>query len=209
MQQRKIGIMGGSFDPVHYGHLVLAEEVRCRFALDKILFIPNGIAPHKQGRVTDSESRYEMTVLATKDNEFFEVSRFEIDRPRISYTVETLEWLRSTYGDDVELFFITGADTLLDLESWWQFERVLSLSHFVGATRPGYPTDHLEIKAEQLRSRYQATIELITIPGLAISSTEIRDRVSQGRNIRYLVPKPVQSFIEERRLYGKNHCESE
>ena len=135
MNQHRIGIMGGSFDPIHYGHLVLAEEVRSQFELEKILFIPNGIAPHKRGRLTDSEDRLQMTQLATADNAYFEVSRFEIDREEVSYTVDTLRYLKKTMGEDIDLYFITGADALLDLNLWKSFEEVLKLCTFVGATR--------------------------------------------------------------------------
>lgn len=207
MNQHRIGIMGGSFDPIHYGHLVLAEEVRSQFELEKILFIPNGIAPHKRGRLTDSEDRLQMTQLATADNVHFEVSRFEIDREEVSYTVDTLRYLKQTMGEDIDLYFITGADALLDLNLWKSFEEVLKLCTFVGATRPGYMTEDLAEQAQYLRDTYDAKIELLEIPGLAISSTEVRNRVQSGKSIRYLVPKLVQSYIEERGLYVENDPE--
>lgn len=201
---KKIGIMGGSFDPVHYGHLVLAEEARQHFGLDRVIFIPVGKAPHKAAaKMIDPEIRYHMVKLAIADNPFFEVSRMEIDSVEISYTFHTLERMKKLYGDDCQLFFITGADTLLDLENWYEVEKVLNLCTFVGATRPGYVEEALIQMADRLKSKYKANIELIAIPGLSISSTEIRDRIIKGVTVKYLLPDAVERYILQEGIYGK------
>ena len=203
-RRKKIGIMGGSFDPVHYGHLVLAEEVRQHFNLDRVIFIPVGKAPHKAHyKMEEAEVRYEMVELAIADNHYFEVSRMEIDSEETSYTVHTLEKMKQIYGDSSELYFITGADTLLDLDNWYEVDSVLKLCTFVGATRPGYVSEILIEKAKSLRDRYKAEIELIAIPGLAISSTEIRDRLNKGVTVKYLVPDSVERYIIREGIYGK------
>lgn len=199
----RIGIMGGTFDPVHYGHLVLAEEARNKLKLDQVIFIPNGKAPHKdKEHILSPEVRYHMVSLAVADNEHFQVSRLEIDSETTSYTIHTLRKLRAHYGDQASLFFITGADTLLDLHNWFAFEEVLKLCTFVGATRPGYVSEAMLSEAHRLRENFNAQIELIAIPGLSISSTEIRERVKAGETIRYLVPDAVLKYIESEGIYG-------
>lgn len=199
----RIGIMGGTFDPVHYGHLVLAEEARNKLKLDQVIFIPNGKAPHKdKEHILSPEVRYHMVSLAVADNEHFQVSRLEIDSETTSYTIHTLRKLRAHYGDQASLFFITGADTLLDLHNWFAFEEVLKLCTFVGATRPGYVSEAMLSEAHRLRETFNAQIELIAIPGLSISSTEIRERVKAGETIRYLVPDAVLNYIESEGIYG-------
>lgn len=199
----RIGIMGGTFDPVHYGHLVLAEEARNKLKLDQVIFIPNGKAPHKdKEHILSPEVRYHMVSLAVADNEHFQVSRLEIDSETTSYTIHTLRKLRAHYGDQASLFFITGADTLLDLHNWFAFEEVLKLCTFVGATRPGYVSEAMLSEAHRLRETFNAQIELIAIPGLSISSTEIRERVKAGETIRYLVPDAVLKYIESEGIYG-------
>lgn len=202
-QGKKIGIMGGTFDPVHYGHLVLAEEARNRLDLDEVIFIPVGRAPHKiNEQVTDPETRFKMVELAISDNPHFKASKMEIEKSQTSYTVHTLRHFKELEGTHAELYFITGADTLLDLHNWYAFEEVLSLCTFVGATRPGYVSEALLQEAKRLRETYQASIELIAIPGLSISSTEIRERVASHVTIRYLVPDRVLDFIMREKVYG-------
>lgn len=200
--KRRVGIMGGTFDPIHYGHLVLAEEVREVLGLTEVIFIPAGQPPHKQKEpVTGSELRLKMVLAATKDNPSFSVSRMEIDEVGKSYTVKTLKKLKEALGEETEIFFITGADTLLDLKNWYASDEVLSLCTFVGATRPGYLPDLITAEAERLMREKAAKIELIPIPGLAISSTEIRQRVKMQRTIKYLVPEGVEDIIREASLY--------
>lgn len=200
--KRRVGIMGGTFDPIHYGHLVLAEEVKEVLGLTEVIFIPAGQPPHKQnGPVTSAQLRLEMVIAATKGNPSFSVSRMEIDETGKSYTVKTLKKLKATLEPETELFFITGADTLLDLKNWYAADEVLGLCTFVGATRPGYLPDLIVAEAQRLMTQKAARIELIPIPGLAISSTEIRQRVSQKRTIKYLVPEGVEAIIREAGLY--------
>lgn len=202
---QKIGIMGGSFDPIHYGHLVLAEEVREHFNLDRVIFIPVGKAPHKSSmKMVDPEVRLHMVALAILDNPYFQVSRVEIDSGETSYTLHTLERLKQLYGEDSKLYFITGADTLLDLENWYGVDKVLKLCTFVGATRPGYVEDALIEMAARLKTKFHADIELIAIPGLSISSTEIRERILKGVTVKYLLPDSVERYILQEGIYEKD-----
>jgi nicotinate-nucleotide adenylyltransferase len=186
----RLGLMGGTFDPIHHGHLVAAEEARYAFRLERVLFVPAGRPWQKERHVAPAEERFAMTVLATQDNPAFEVSRLEIDRDGPTYTVDTLRELRAARPDD-ELFFITGADAVREILSWKDPHDGLELATFVAVTRPGYPL-------EKLPSR---EIEVLEIPALAISSTDIRARVKEGRPIRYLVPDAVAAHITMHHLY--------
>lgn len=190
--RRRIGIMGGTFDPIHNGHLVCAEEARCQFELDEVIFVPAGDPWQKPG-VSSAEDRYLMTVLATASHENFSVSRIEIDRKGPSYTLDTLKVFRSFYGD-VELFFITGADAVAEILSWKDPEAVLNEAHFIAATRPGYDVRNLGPLREK--------VSMMPIPALAISSSDIRARVASGRPVRYLMPREVDQFITTRGLYS-------
>jgi nicotinate-nucleotide adenylyltransferase len=196
----KIGIMGGTFDPIHYGHLLAAEECRRDLALDRIVFVPTGMPPHKRNRsITPSEDRYAMTLLATAGVREFFVSRTEIDRGRPSHTVDTLkEFLgEDTEPDPPELFFITGLDALLGIDTWKDYMRLPSLCTLVTATRPGYSVAGLDALPDVVRG----ALRVVEIPQFAISSTEIRARVREGRSIRFLVPHLVESYIESCGLY--------
>jgi nicotinate-nucleotide adenylyltransferase len=196
----RLGIMGGTFDPIHLGHLVTAEEARVQYALDSVLFVPTGVPALKTHRaVSPAEDRYLMVALATAGNPAFDVSRIEIDRPGVTYTVDTLLQLRQIYGADVELFFITGADALSEMASWKDIDRVAKLATFIGATRPGYDVE----AAAEVREVMAAgiDIDLLDVPELAISSTDIRKRVAQGRALNYLTPEHVTAFIRKRGLY--------
>jgi nicotinate-nucleotide adenylyltransferase len=194
MTGRRIGIMGGTFDPVHHGHLVAASEVQARFDLDEVVFVPTGSPWQKSDRtVSAAEDRYLMTVIATASNPRFSVSRVDIERGGTTYTVDTLRDLRSTYPD-AELFFITGADALDQILSWRRAEELFSLAHFVGVTRPGY-----HLADEHLPS---GSVSLIDVPAMAISSTACRDRVAAGLPVWYLVPDGVVQYISKRDLYG-------
>ena len=190
--------MGGTFDPVHHGHLVTAEEAFWQFRLDEVLFVPTGqpwMKDHPD--VSPAEDRYLMTVIATSPNPHFRVSRLEIDRPGPTYAVDTLRSLREEYGADTELFFITGADAIVEIFQWKDPEEVLSLAHFIAATRPGYDISVFEAEA----STRHPKVTVMTIPALAISSTDIRSRVEAGRRIRYLVPEGVRAYIDRGGLY--------
>ncbi|HHT43400.1 MAG TPA: nicotinate-nucleotide adenylyltransferase [Firmicutes bacterium] len=200
----KVGIMGGTFDPIHYGHLVTAEGARYTFGLDQVLFLPAGRPPHKRNtQVTDSEHRYMMTVLATLTNPYFEVSRLEIDRKGTSYTIDTLRILREQYGPEAELFFITGADAIFDISSWKNSDECLELAHFVAATRPGFSLEDLPESTQQWVAKHQERFHILRVPAMAISSTEVRERVRQGSSIRYLVPEPVEHYIRRQHLYAE------
>jgi nicotinate-nucleotide adenylyltransferase len=190
--------MGGTFDPIHNGHLVTAEEAYWKFDLDEVVFVPTGhpwMKDHPQ--VSPAEDRYLMTVIATSPNPHFRVSRIEIDREGETYTVETLAALRKERGEDTELFFITGADAILEIFQWKDPEEALELAHFIAATRPGYDIARFEAAAPTAHPR----VTVMEVPALAISSTGIRERVKEGRPIRYLVPDGVVTYIDKAGLY--------
>lgn len=186
--------MGGTFDPIHHGHLVCGEEARYQFGLDEVIFVPAG-RPWQKRNVSPAEDRFQMTVIGTADNAAFSVSRAEIERPGPTYTTETLDSFRQVLGESVALYFITGADAVLQILSWKEPEEVLSKAHFIAARRPHF--DFEALGADQFAGR----VSPMEIPSLAISSTDIRRRVAEGRPIRYLVPPAVGRFIEERNLY--------
>lgn len=192
--------MGGTFDPVHYGHLVTAEEALVQFNLDKVVFMPTGQPVTKSHRnVSSAETRYLMTVIATASNPDFEVSRLEVDRPGETYTVDTLEQLRAIHGMSTDLYFITGADAVWEILAWKDPDRVVELTKFIAATRPGYDLQSLRVSDSLVN--FGDRIEFMEVPALAISSTEIRRRVSERRPVRYLLPEAVASFIEKNALY--------
>jgi nicotinate-nucleotide adenylyltransferase len=190
---RRIGIMGGTFDPIHHGHLVAASEVAGRFNLDEVVFVPTGEPYQKGGAVSPAEDRYLMTVIATASNPRFHVSRADIDRDGPTYTVDTLRDLHAVYGPGVELFFITGADALARILSWKDALEMLSLAHFVGVTRPGFELSDDHLPAD--------TVTLVEVPAMAISSSDCRARVAAGKPVWYLVPDGVVQYIAKRRLY--------
>ncbi len=194
---RRLGVMGGTFDPIHYGHLVTAEEALVQFGLDGVVFVPTGMPWMKEGRdVSAAEDRYLMTVIATASNPRFRVSRVEIDRDGPTYTVDTLRALGEE-NPDAELYFITGADAMLEIFEWKESEELLALAHFIAATRPGYDLARFESRTP---TRHQ-NVTVMNVPALAISSTDIRERVGDGRPIRYLVPEGVKSYVEKADLY--------
>lgn len=194
--------MGGTFDPIHFGHLVTAEEALVQFNLDRVVFMPTGTPAAKAaGEVTSAEHRYLLTVLATATNPDFEVSRLEVDRTGVTYTVDTLEALRTQHGARTEIFFITGADAVWEILSWKDAARVADLATFIAVTRPGYDLDAARKAHEDAASAFR--IEYIEVPALAISSTDLRRRVAEGRPIRYLTPEPVCAYIEKNRLYER------
>lgn len=194
VDQRRIGIMGGTFDPIHHGHLVAASEVAARFTLDEVVFVPTGEPWQKADiPVSPAEDRYLMTVIATASNPRFHVSRVDIDRTGPTYTIDTLRDLRTAYGADTELYFITGADALGKILSWKDADRMFGLAHFVGVTRPGYDLSDAHLPAD--------TVSLVQVPAMAISSSDCRDRVRAGAPVWYLVPDGVVQYIAKRRLY--------
>jgi nicotinate-nucleotide adenylyltransferase len=190
--------MGGTFDPIHNGHLVTAEEAYWQFDLDEVVFVPTGRPWMKRHPdLSPPEDRYLMTVIATSPNPHFSVSRLEIDRAGETYTVDTLRALREERGPDTELFFITGADAILEIFHWKDPETALDLAHFIAATRPGYDIARFEAEAPTAHPK----VSVMSIPALAISSTGIRERVKEGRPIRYLVPDGVVTYIDKAGLY--------
>ena len=199
-REYRLGIMGGTFDPIHYGHLVTAEQAREALNLDLVLFMPAGSPAFKQDRaVTSPEDRYAMTVLATAANPAFYASRFEIDRPGVTYTVDTLKALRAHYPANVRLYFITGADAILDIVSWHDAASIASLATLIAATRPGYDIE--QAQARIARSGIHFDVRYIQIPALAISSTNIRDRVRLGKSARYLTSESVIGYMYKNGLY--------
>jgi nicotinate-nucleotide adenylyltransferase len=203
---KRIGIMGGSFNPIHYGHLMLAEQIRTQYALDKIIFIPVGIAPHKANNLKDTRmDRYQMTALAIATNPFFEVSDYELNRDVVSYSVETVSYLRTSLEPEDSLYFITGADAIILLDSWYHSEELSKYVTFVAATRPGVDIEEFESKIRTLQHKLSAKIEMCFIPALAISSTDIRTRVLEGKSIKYLLPETVEAYIYDKGLYRKQH----
>ncbi|MBO3128909.1 nicotinate-nucleotide adenylyltransferase [Dermatophilus congolensis] len=185
--------MGGTFDPIHHGHLVAASEVQHRFGLDEVVFVPTGHPWQKSGRkVSPAEHRYLMTVIATASNPRFTVSRVDIDRPGLTYTIDTLRDLHEERPES-ELFFITGADALKRILSWKDVDELWSLAHFVGVTRPGH-----ELTSEGLPSE---GLSLAEIPAMAISSSDCRERVAAGQPVWYLVPDGVVQYIAKHCLY--------
>ena len=202
----RLGIMGGTFDPIHYGHLVTAEQAREALALDLVLFMPAGRPAFKlDSDVTDAEDRYAMTVLATAANPAFDASRFEIDREGVTYTIDTLRALREHYPENVKLFFITGADAVLDLATWHDAEAMAKLATFIAATRPGYDIEQARKRLDE--SGVPFDVRYIEIPALAISSTNIRQRVQAGKSVRYLTSESVIGYIRKNGLYNVHRVE--
>jgi len=191
---KRIGVLGGTFDPIHNGHLVAASEVAHVLELAEVVFVPTGQPWQKENReLAPPEDRYLMTVIATAFDPLLSVSRVDIDRPGETYTVDTLSDLRAAREPDAEFFFIMGADALSGIKSWHKTENLFSLAHFVGCTRPGHPID--------LDGLDERDVMLIEIPALEVSSTACRERVRTGRPIRYLVPDGVIQYIAKRGLY--------
>ena len=191
--------MGGTFDPIHYGHLVAASEVAHKFELEEVVFVPSGQPWQKERHVSAAEDRYLMTVIATASNPQFSVSRVDIDRGGPTYTVDTLQDLH-TLNPDSELYFITGADALASILSWQGWERLFELARFVGVNRPGYDLsrDHITKVLDNLA---EDAVTLLEIPALAISSTDCRQRAEEHRPLWYLMPDGVVQYVSKRRLY--------
>ncbi|MCL1816678.1 MAG: nicotinate-nucleotide adenylyltransferase [Clostridiales bacterium] len=194
---QRVGIMGGTFDPIHYGHLVTAEIARSKFSLDTVVFVPSGQPPHKQSLPGYAEKRLMMTLLATVTNLHFQVSRTEIDRKGPSYTYDTLIEFIEVFGQKSKFYFITGADAVLEMFSWHNAEKLLELCSFIAATRPGYLLSELQ----NLPDAFLNKIELMQVPALSISSSDIRRRIRTGEPIKYLLPETVEIYIYKQGLY--------
>jgi nicotinate-nucleotide adenylyltransferase len=196
-ERKRLGVMGGTFDPIHHGHLVAASEVQSWFDLAEVVFVPTGQPWQKAEReVSPAEDRYLMTVIATASNPRFHVSRVDIDRQGPTYTLDTLRDLRAERGEDWDLYFITGADALEQILTWRNVDELFDLAHFVGCTRPGHTLSTEGLPAGK--------VSLVEVPALAISSSECRDRVRQGEPIWYLVPDGIVQYITKRRLYSRS-----
>ena len=191
MSKIRLGVMGGSFDPIHYGHLVAASEAAAAFNLDEVVFVPTG-EPWQKQNFSTGEHRFLMTVIATASNPRFKVSRVDIDRNGPTYTVDTLKDIRSEYPD-AELFFITGADAISQILSWKDIDKIWGIAQFVGVSRPGHA---LAVPASP-----HGSVSLLEIPALAISSTDIRARVAEDKPIWYLLPDGVVQYIAKHDLY--------
>lgn len=189
--RRRVGVMGGTFDPIHHGHLVAASEVAQSFGLDEVVFVPTG-QPWQKGPVTPAEHRYLMAVIATASNPRFTVSRVDIDRPGPTYTIDTLRDLKAERPDD-ELYFISGADAIAQILTWHDVDKLWELAHFVAVSRPGH-----ELSITGLP---KGDVSLLEVPALAISSTDCRSRVSRGFPVWYLVPDGVVQYISKHHLY--------
>lgn len=201
----KLGVMGGTFDPVHIGHLVTAEEARYQFGLDEVIFVPSARPPHKTGvRQSTPEHRLRMVELAVEGNPFLTVSDIEVSRDGPSYTIVTLRSIRMLRGLDATLFFITGADAILEILTWKDPEELLAESSFIAASRPGHRLDAVREALPEFNSAGEKAVDRVfemQIPALAISSTDIRERARAGRTFRYLVPEPVWEYVREHGLY--------
>lgn len=205
---KSVAIFGGTFNPIHYGHLAVAEEVRTKFNLDKIIFVPTFLPPHKDPTdLADAKHRAIMAQLATVSNPCFEVSNFEIDRGGKSYTIDTLKHFRNLLGEKVQLHFIVGADMLAEISTWKNIGELLKICRFVAVPRPGYDIQKIFNQYFLASDNYTIASELLenllieNIAMLDISATNIRGRVKEWKSIKYLVPEPVEQFIHNQKLY--------
>lgn len=199
MDTAKIGIMGGTFNPIHIGHLMIAEEARQRYNLEKVLFIPASIPPHKEVDEATAQQRLEMTRLAVADNPFFVVSDIEIKRQGRSYTVDTLQALRERYGTERQLYFIAGTDTIQDLPNWHRIDDILKLCQFIGASRPD-GTEAIDNVIYHF-GRLGTHIHKLEVPTMDVSSTDLRYRIRHGLPVRYMIPHGVCEYIEKNGVY--------
>ncbi|VYU23678.1 nicotinate-nucleotide adenylyltransferase [Clostridium tertium] len=198
----KIGIIGGTFNPIHLAHLYIAYEAKHQLELDKIIFIPAGSPPHKKDKdILEASLRYDMVYEAIKNYEDFEISDYEIEKRGLSYTFETLEHFKN---NDNELYFITGADCLMDIEKWKYPDKIFKLCNFVVFNRAGYSKKNLRIQKEKIQQKFNTNITFLDIIDLEISSSIIRDRIKEGKKIDFFVPKEVLDYIIANNLY--NYC---
>lgn len=197
----KIGLIGGTFNPIHHGHLILSEYVRENFQLDKVIFIPTGLPPHKSATVVEKpEIRLEMTKLAIEMNQFFSVSDIETYREGISYTIDTITELKNLYPTD-QLYFLIGADSLFELPTWKYYEQLISKTNIIVVNRPGGANNLIGAKIKEYEDQFGGSIIEVKSPLIDISSSDIRNRVKDGKSIKYLVPNNVEEFILQKNLY--------
>lgn len=197
---KKYGIFGGSFNPIHYGHLMICEYIKEEMGLDKVIFIPTGNPPHKEIEVS-AKDRYEMVKTAISPNPDFDISDIETTRVKLSYTVDTIRELKEIYKEE-KLYFIIGMDSLFQLKTWKKIKDLSSEIEFVVAKRPGYLDDEkINREIKYLKENFGTKIILVETPLYEISSTDLRDRIKKGKSLRYLIPKKVLNYIEESEFY--------
>ena len=200
-RKKRVGIMGGTFNPIHIGHLIIAEAAYEAYKLDEVLFVPSGISYMKdQSEILDAKKRVHMTGLAIEDNPHFALSTIEIDRDGNSYSYETLETLRKQ-NPNTEYFFLVGSDTLFALETWKHPEILLPSCTILVAVRDGVPMEKMQEHANYLKEKFGGSIDLLKTPNIQISATDIRNRIADNRNVKYFVPESVLQFIEKKGLY--------
>ncbi len=199
---KRIGIIGGTFDPVHYGHLILAEQARVEASLDQVVFMPAKVQPFKiNAMIADGNHRYAMLMEAVAGNKYFSVSRRELDSSEVSYTINTLRDYKETLGDKAELFFIIGTDAFLGLEKWYASKELLKGFSFIVGTRPGYKEQELKTLIGRLKEEYGTDICEINNSEVEISSTSIKCRIRAGKSIKYLLPENVEEYIYMNKMY--------
>ena len=203
MVNERVGLLGGTFDPVHYGHLILAEEARRAISLDRVLFVPAGEPPHKLDEPhTAAAHRLRMLELAIEDNSAFGISRVDLDRPGPHYSVDMLRLVRDELGPGAELFFLMGLDSLMNILTWHQPARLLEQCRLVVAGRPGYSFDLSDLTSQL--PHLEERLHFISMPLIEIAGVDLRQRIRDGRSIRYQVPEAVRHYIEEQQLYRSN-----
>lgn len=199
---KRLGIFGGTFDPIHMGHLLVAEMARQECDLDKVLFIPAANPPHKSDKhVSPPNYRFEMTELAIKSNPYFQISDIELKRQGKSYTIDTLKDLRKIYSEECEFWMIVGGDSFRELDTWRNAKELIKLCNFAVYMRPHVSIDTCKIQAKKIHGQANSRVLFVEAPMIDISSTDIRDRVAQGKSIRYMVPDAVRKYIIEKRLF--------
>lgn len=199
---KRLGVYGGTFDPIHMGHLIVAEMARYECGLHKVLFIPAKIPPHKDDAyITPPDYRFEMVSLAIESNPAFEISDMELKRKGISYTIDTLKILKEQYSNKNEIWMIIGADSFMEIEGWKDFGEITKICNFAVYSRPNFTMDVLRAKAETMIKVSNVNIRFIKAPMIDISSTEIRTRLNQGKSIRYMVPDSVEKYIMDKELF--------
>lgn len=200
-KRKRVGIMGGTFNPVHIGHLLIAEQSYHEYDLDYVVFMPAGRPPHKQNEeILDNASRLAMLSLATRDVPYFRVSDYELNKHGLSYTWETLMYYTQK-NKDTDYYFIMGADSVQNIETWCHPEKILAMAHILAAVRDDTDVAALQKRADELVRRYNARISLLGAPEMDISSRELRERIARGASIRFMVPEKVRSYIEFHHLY--------
>ena len=201
---KKIGILGGTFNPIHLAHLYIAYEAKSQLNLDKVIFIPTGNPPHKKDKkILEASLRYNMVYEAIKNYEDFEISKYEVEKEGYSYTFETLKHFKAK---DNELYFITGADCLMDIEKWKNPEEIFRLSRFVVFNRAGYNEENLKIQKNKIEEKFNTNIDFLDIIDLEISSSMIRERINEGKRVDFFLSKEVLSYIQENNIY--DYCDN-